>query len=313
MTPREEAEDRRPMIVVLIATAGRPGLVAEQVRHLGSQSAAPDHVLICPSKPGDVPESAAAQDRVLVVEPRTGGLCAQRNAGLARVFGDLGARDGDVIVMIDDDFVARPDWLEACRGVLAQRPGCAAVTGVLAEDGVRGAGLTFEEGREILASGRILLADDDWRRTAGAVESLYGCNMAFRAGALRGLSFDEALPLYAWLEDADISGQVARRGELIRSDALVGVHLGVKAGRVSGRRYGYSQIANNLYLMRKATLGRRLGRKLMRDALLSNLARSASPEPWIDRRGRLAGNLMALRDAARGRCDPRRILDLPRA
>ena len=301
------------MIVVLIASAGRPGLVEEQIGHLRSQTVAPDHVLICPSAPADVPRGAADRESVVVAEPRRGGLCAQRNAGLERAFGELGAGDDDVLVMFDDDFVARADWLEACRDALARRPGCAAVTGLLAEDGVRHAGLAFEEARAILSSGRVLLPEDDWRRTPGPVESLYGCNMAFRAGALRGLAFDEALPLYAWLEDADISGQVGRRGELIRSEALVGVHLGVKAGRVSGRRFGYSQIANNLYLMRKATLGRRLGRKLMRDALLSNLARSASPEPWIDRRGRLSGNLAALRDAARGRCHPRRILDLPRA
>lgn len=301
----------RPQVFVLIATAGRPGLVGAQIRHLGSQTVEPDHLVVCPARVGDVsaPAAEGRMDRLVVAEPREGGLCAQRNAGLEIIFERLGARDEDVVVMIDDDFVLRSDWLEACGGVLGRSPGCAGVTGVLAEDGARGAGLSFEEGAALLASRRFVLSDGDWRRAVGEVGTLYGCNMAFRAGALRGLAFDEALPLYAWLEDADFSGQISRRGALMRADALVGVHLGVKAGRVSGRRYGYSQIANNLYLMRKGTLERSLGTRLMRDALLANLARSASPEPWIDRRGRLAGNVAALWDAARGRSHPRRVLE----
>jgi len=34
------------------------------------------------------------------------------------------------------------------------------------------------------------------------------------------------------------------------------------------------------------------------------------PEPWVDRRGRVRGNLMAFRDLLRGRLDPRRILEI---
>ena len=37
---------------------------------------------------------------------------------------------------------------------------------------------------------------------------------------------------------------------------------------------------------------------------------SLRPEPWIDRRGRLAGNLRALRDLVTGRLAPGRILEL---
>jgi hypothetical protein len=38
--------------------------------------------------------------------------------------------------------------------------------------------------------------------------------------------------------------------------------------------------------------------------------KSLRSEPWIDRRGRLKGNLLAMFDVLRGRSDPRRILDL---
>jgi hypothetical protein len=40
----------------------------------------------------------------------------------------------------------------------------------------------------------------------------------------------------------------------------------------------------------------------------ANLLHAPRPEPFIDRRGRLRGNLLALGDLLRGRCDPRRIL-----
>jgi hypothetical protein len=44
--------------------------------------------------------------------------------------------------------------------------------------------------------------------------------------------------------------------------------------------------------------------------VIANHALSLRPEAWIDRRGRVAGNWLALVDIARGRIDPMRILDL---
>src|SRR5690606_30638203 len=85
----------------------------------------------------------------------------------------------------------------------------------------------------------------------------YGCNMAFRRSAIEGVRFDERLPLYGWLEDVDFSAQAGRKGVLLKSETLVGVHLGVKGGRTSGVRFGYSQIVNPVYLLGKKTIGRR--------------------------------------------------------
>jgi hypothetical protein len=41
-----------------------------------------------------------------------------------------------------------------------------------------------------------------------------------------------------------------------------------------------------------------------------NLVRSLAPEPWVDRRGRLRGNLLALADLMRGRMHPMRVMEL---
>ena len=145
---------------------------------------------------------------------------------------------------------------------------------------------------------------------AFAFGSNMGCNMAFRYSALRNLKFDERLPLYAWLEDHDFRGQVERHGRVVRADALWGVHLGHKQGRVRGVTLGYSQIANALYLAQKGTVPKPYLAKLAGKNMLINAVRSLHPEPYVDRRGRLLGNMVALADLLRGRIAPERALEL---
>ncbi len=99
-------------------------------------------------------------------------------------------------------------------------------------------------------------------------------------------------------------------GRIVRDSNLSGVHLGVKGGRTSGVRFGYSQIANPVYLWRKGTLhlDRALG-QIARN-VAANLRKSLKPEPWADRRGRVRGNFRAFYDLLRGRLDPRRVREL---
>jgi GT2 family glycosyltransferase len=130
--------------------------------------------------------------------------------------------------------------------------------------------------------------------------------MAFRGSAVADMEFDERLPLYAWLEDADFGARLRHRGRMGRVDALWGVHLGDKNGRERGRRLGYSQIANPIYLSRKGSLSWRFTLPLMARNLLANVARAARPEPHVDRVGRLAGNLVALWETLLGIAAPER-------
>ena len=96
----------------------------------------------------------------------------------------------------------------------------------------------------------------------------------------------------------------------MRLHGLRGVHLGVKRGRVSGVRFGYSQIVNPLYLVRKGTGTGRWAANLIARNVLANAALSLRPEPHVDRRGRLKGNLIAAGHLIRGRCDPELMLRL---
>ncbi len=86
--------------------------------------------------------------------------------------------------------------------------------------------------------------------------------------------------------------------------------LGLKAGRVSGERFGYSQIVNPLYLIRKGTVPAAFALPLMGRNIAANLVRSMWPESYIDRRGRLRGNLIAIAHVLSGRIEPEYILKL---
>jgi hypothetical protein len=44
--------------------------------------------------------------------------------------------------------------------------------------------------------------------------------------------------------------------------------------------------------------------------VVANAVRSLAPEPFVDRRGRLTGNLLAVKDLLLGRLSPERAADL---
>jgi len=133
--------------------------------------------------------------------------------------------------------------------------------------------------------------------------------MAMRAHAVRrsATRFDERLPLYAWYEDIDFTRRLGQHGKIVRVPAARGVHLGVKLGRTSGRQLGYAQVINCIYLAKKGTLPWDHALRSILRHFAINFVRSFWPEAWIDRRGRLSGNLVALWDMCRGITMPERI------
>ena len=165
-------------------------------------------------------------------------------------------------------------------------------------------------GGRIVALGAFDASGAPERLTLGRETELYGCNMVLRTAAIGSDRFDEQLPLYGWQEDVDFAARIARRGPLRSTNAFTGVHRGAKGGRTSGVRFGYSQVANIIYLCGKRTMGWRFGLNLLGRNILANHVRMFWPEPWADRRGRACGNWLAFADLMRGRLHPTRILDL---
>jgi GT2 family glycosyltransferase len=292
------------VIAVGVATVGRREVLAKMTDFLAHQTRLPDRLVVCPVAPGDVDTEALERfpAPTLVVSGPIG-LPAQRNRILSAV------TEADIIVFFDDDFFADPSYLSNLETNFRANPDVVAITGYLLADGAKGPGLSVEQGLEIVQA-RVQSVPNN----AQLVDfyGAYGCNMSFRLEPVRrqGILFDENLPLYGWQEDIDFALRMAPHGRVTKSEALRGVHLGIKVGRTSGVRFGYSQIANPIYLIRKGTMSWKHARMLMWRNLAANFVRSFFPEPWVDRKGRLKGNVLALIDMALGRISPRRILQL---
>ena len=285
-------------LAVGIASVGRPALLGEVLDELRTQTRPPDRIVLCVPGADDI-AGVCVDGMDVVIGPR--GLTRQRNAIIERL-GDF-----EICQFFDDDFVPAATYLAEVDRAFAAASDIVVITGDVIADGITGPGLDIAEARRKLASVPVAAAHG-----VEPAENGYGCNMAVRLTAAREAQcrFDERLPLYGWLEDVDFSRQLARKGRIVRLPSARGVHLGVKQGRQSGVRLGYSQIANPIYLSRKGTCPwpRSLGQMSRNVAM--NIARSFRPEPFIDRIGRLKGNLKAFGDLAAGRLDPQRILEL---
>ncbi|RQH04139.1 glycosyltransferase family 2 protein [Paraburkholderia dinghuensis] len=287
---------KEPKICLIFATRGRADILKQVVARVDLQTVTPDLTIVSCVSEEDVGD---LRDRpgMIVVKGRPG-LTAQRNTALDHV-----PYDFDILIFIDDDFLMHDMWISEIRKAFESDPSIACVTGTVLADGIHGPGYSYEEGRSILAR-----TDDlPERLIAVPTGGPYGCNMAFRARSIAGLRFDERLVLYGWQEDRDFGGQIWNRGDrVVRINTALGVHLGVKRGRVSGCRLGYSQVINPFYLVKKKTMPLRPALNHVVRNVASNIVRSVAPEPWIDRRGRLRGNLIGLWDFCRGRLTPER-------
>jgi GT2 family glycosyltransferase len=291
-------------ITVIIATFGRQALLDRTLGLLEGQSRLPDRVIVSAPDESHVPRrESGAFPLSFMFGAR--GSCAQRNRAI-----DAAAGQSDILTFFDDDFLPAPDYLQVVETAFAAHPDWAVIRGEAVADGASGAGYGFEEG---LA----LLGDEARRRAAAPVPERaedqvggYGCNMSVRSAAIGAVRFDERLPLYGWQEDIDFTSRLRGHGRIVGLNTLYGVHLGAKAGRVSGMRFGYSQLINPVYLVRKGTMPSQFAFNLIWRNIAANTVKSFWPEPYIDRRGRLKGNLLAAFHLARGRIEPEYILKL---
>jgi GT2 family glycosyltransferase len=289
-------------VTIGIATTGRRAILQRTLEHMAALSDRPDRVIVSIAAPEDADADALAAlpyPVLLVSGPK--GSAAQRNTVLDH------AGEAGVIYFLDDDFLIEDGAVSALRRLFSESLDVVMATGHVVADGLYGPGYDHAEGLRLLAAGTAAPATGGPR----PVYSTNGCNMALRGAAIRAhpQRFDTTLPLYGWLEDLDFSRRMARHGRLVEDPRLRGVHLATKVGRTSGRRLGYSQIANPIYLMRKGTMAPHRAIRLMAGNVMANSVKSLRPEPWIDRRGRFAGNLRAFRDLVTGRLAPTRILE----
>lgn len=312
-------DSRKPLDAhVIIATKGRPECLPHLLTWLNEQTLAPKTIVVVGTQESDVATlrgaSVGSDTPIHILLSSRAGLCIQRNLGLdeLRKRGVLGA-DSDpasFVAFFDDDFRPAPDWLAQCAQLMSTAPDVAALSGRVLADGVHGT-LISEDDVEAYFNGT-KPAEPHWASGPETRDlgSMYGCNMAFRSVVFWSSRFDENLPLYGWQEDQDMTGQARKWGRTLYHPKCRGVHLGSTSARVSGVRFGYSQIANPLYLVTKGTMSRRKTTQFLAKHLMANTVRSVATKKVIDYPGRLRGNLLAIVDVVRGRCHPTRILDL---
>lgn len=290
-------------LTVIIASAGRPEILAETLRHLAQQERLPDELVISAPEAEDVPDLGSLGFPARCIYG-TKGLAAQRNRAL-----DDALDSTDIITFFDDDFLPARNYLALLEASFRDHPEFSVIHGYVVADGAHNEGYSFEQGLSTLAAAERTVNSETpvvIRDHAGA----YGCNMSFRASQVGDLRFDERLALYGWQEDIDFTNQLGRQGRIVSISNMLGVHLGVKAGRVNGTRLGYSQIANPIYLVRKGTMPAGFAAELLARNITANVVKSFWPEPWVDRRGRLGGNLIALSHVLRGRIEPEYVTKL---
>ncbi|HWT59858.1 MAG TPA: glycosyltransferase [Rhizobium sp.] len=289
----------RPLRIALgIASAGRPSILRETIDYLTGLPDQAGRLIVCVPVIEDAAGLADRRDVDVIVGSR--GLTAQRN----RII-QAAAADTDVLIFLDDDFIPAATFLSRMAAVFAAKPDVVIATGEVLADGVLDGGLSMAKALEVLHT-----AGEGAEHVAD-VYNAYGCNMAVRLAPVieHALTFDEQLPLYGWLEDVDFSRSIARHGRSVYVEGARGVHLGVRSGRQPGRRLGYSQVANPVYLIRKGTMSKGRAIAQIGRNILANMSGTLLKDRLIDRWGRLNGNLLALSDLLVGRASPSRILE----
>jgi GT2 family glycosyltransferase len=289
-------------IALAIATTGRPEIVDDTLSVWAAQTRPYDRLVISAACPADVgPRAPTMRNVDVLFGPK--GLTLQRNAALDHI-----GTDCDVVLFADDDYVPAARFIETMERLLTAEPDIAVITGYVVADGINTAGISFQDAVAIV--GEYDLMAPERLKPVYTVTHAYGCNMAVRVTADPTLRFDPRLPLYGWLEDLDFSRRMAPHGRIVRSDDMIGVHMGTKRGRSPGVKFGYMQVANPLYFVGKRTMGGPEAAKQIARNVAANMAKTFYPEPWVDRLGRLRGNAIAFADLVAGRLKPERTIEL---
>ena len=288
-------------LAVGVATRGRPGILMEMLADLANQTRPASEILVSYAEPADIADAPERFPLVRFIQSALG-LTNQRNAILE------GMRSEEVMVFLDDDFFLHPQYLGMVERVFRTHPEVSVATGEVLLDGINGPGLTVEEAKSVLRRDGLAGESDRLHRAFNA----YGCNMCLRTEMIHadGLRFDQNLPLYGWYEDVEFSRQMAAYGDVVKIEGAYGAHMGAKSGRQSGLRLGYSQVANPVYLARKGSVSWAYAIASMLSRTSKNLVKCLSPEPYVDRKGRLRGNLRAWRELVSGSLSPVRVLSM---
>ena len=158
-------------LFVGIATSGREAILEHALRSVAGQSRPPEVVFVCRplGEPASPAPSPAGLDVVNLFAEK--GSCTQRNAILDALEGKGGA-----LLIMDDDIILHPRYLERIERLFCAHPEVAIANGRLLADGIGGAGIAPPEAERLIAA-----EPDAAVEPSPAImerETAYGCNMA---------------------------------------------------------------------------------------------------------------------------------------
>ena len=293
--------DPTSRVAVVLASAGRPGLLANALRGCAEQEGASFRGVVSVPDERSLPDDESLLAGWDVVTG-TRGLAAQRNAGLDHLAGTV-----DIVFFFDDDAVLRSDYIANALAFLGQRPEVVGLTGHVLADGKITGEIVVGAADAVLTSSWGQPIDDRWSWT----RQLYGANFAVRVQVAPELRFDGRLPLYSWLEDHDFARRLRAFGPLAKLENCRIVHRAASSGgRVNHVRLGYSQVMNPIYLAQKGSFPYWLAAQQMLRPVSKNILLGLVGPSSRWRRRRLRGNLMAVFDACAGRITPERIVQI---
>ena len=222
---------------VIIISKDRPAILTETIQALLRQSHPAESIFVVVDKPSDM-DGLHESCRAMIF---AGSITAKRNAGMDKV-----PASSSLLLFVDDDVELHRDYALFACGLFASRREIVAASGNVLVD----ASIPRARAVAILAEARI----PEWKfKCRGQDSVLYGCNMIIRREAALQERFDEALPLYSFGEDYEISIRLRRRGLVGRFSTGLLVHLKAPSGRLNRKRLAWSIIANNWYFIRKGS------------------------------------------------------------
>ena len=290
-------------LAVLIPSKGRADELVETVKSILCQSVQPAQIVLSVTSEADLSPGIRSLPRVKVIMGPAG-KTSQLNRGVKALAPEI-----DVIAIMDDDVELLRDYLKTVRGVFSKHSDLMGLTGEMVVNG----GLDRAQAQRMAAEEAARPA----QANAGAVfwlkpnQGLYGCCMALRHSLFNHIQYDERLPLYSWMDDADIGMRAQRHGRCCYCPDAKLIHLGVSGGRVSGDKFGFCQIMNPVYLASKGVFTwSEVIRIHVAKVLMANLAGWLRCDAKVDRAGRLRGNWLALTSWIQGRIEPERILEI---
>jgi GT2 family glycosyltransferase len=274
---------------VIIPSAKRPQILHETVTSLMQQQTPADQILITVADQSYVLSETTALPTVKLVLAGSG-LCRQINDAIPYI--DL---NSTLVSILDDDVELATDYFTYARAFGQEHPEISAFSGYL----VRNGDVERLEGRSLLQA---FTGKPD---QSFVTRTVYGCNINTRPDILRTVKFDQRLPLYGWLCDADFSSRCQSFGKTVSYNACRLVHLMTPSGRISGTRMGFAQIMNPYYLHCKGIISlQEVLQSHWLPATRNNLIKSLLTDSKIDRLGRLKGNLIAFSMILRGQVKP---------